>query len=69
MSKKRAEEPYVQLKISVPATLAARFSLLHFDAVNRKVEYGAYSKVFTRFLADYVNREETARGLNAQHHG
>lgn len=61
MSKKRAEEPYVQIKVNIPSTLAARFALLQWDVVNRKVKYGAYSEVFTKLLSDYVNQAEASQ--------
>lgn len=64
MSKKRSPEPYVQQKVNLPATLAARFTLLHWDPVNRKVEYGAFSKVITLLLSEYVNKTESERGLS-----
>lgn len=58
MSRQKASEPYVQQKINLPATLMARFSVLHFDPVNRKVEYGAVSKIVTILLTDYVSKME-----------
>lgn len=58
MSKTRALEPYVQQKVNLPATLMARFTLLHWDPTNRKVAYGAVSRVVTELLTDYVNRAE-----------
>lgn len=58
MSRARATEPYVQQKISLPATLMARFSLLHFDPVLSKAKYGAVSDVMTKLLTDYVNKME-----------
>lgn len=58
MSKKRADEPYVQQKVNLPASLMARFTLLHWDATNRKVAYGAVSQVVTKLLSEYVNRAE-----------
>lgn len=64
MSRKRADEPYVQQKVNLPATLAARFSLLHWDPVSRKVKYGSFSEVITTLLADYVNRTEAERGIS-----
>lgn len=57
MSRKR-KTPYVQQKVSIPATLLARFSRFHWDAAKSKVQYGAISEVLTRLLADYVNRME-----------
>lgn len=58
MSRPRAAEAYVQQKISLPATLVARFTLLHFDPVLRKMKYGAMSEVISSLLSDYVNRME-----------
>jgi hypothetical protein len=58
MSKTKSAEPYVQQKVNIPATLMARFSLLHMDPVARKVKYGAVSKVVTRLLSEYVSRAE-----------
>lgn len=58
MSKKRASEPYVQQKVNLPATLMARFSLLHWDPVLRKVKYAAVSKVLSTLLTEYVNKAE-----------
>lgn len=63
MSRKRAAEPYVQQKINLPATLAARFSMLHWDPVAKKVKYGAYSEVISTLLADYVNKAEAELGI------
>lgn len=58
MSKKRASEPYVQQKVNLPATLMARFSILHWDPVLRKVKYAAVSKVLSTLLTEYVNKAE-----------
>lgn len=58
MSRKKAAEPYVQQKISLPSTLMARFGLLHWDPVLSKPRYGAVSEVLTKLLADYVNKME-----------
>lgn len=58
MTRKRTAEPYVQQKISLPATLVARFSRLHWDPVHTKTRYGAMSDVMTKLLTDYVNRAE-----------
>jgi len=49
---------YVQQKVSIPATLLARFSRFHWDAAKNKVQYGAISEVVTNLLSDYVNRME-----------
>lgn len=64
MSKRRAAEPYVQQKINLPATLVARFSMLHWDPVLRKVKYAAFSEVVTALLTDYVNRTEAEIGVS-----
>jgi hypothetical protein len=58
VSRKKTEEPYVQQKISLPATLMARFSMLHFDPVLSKTRYGAVSEVVTKLLTNYVNEME-----------
>lgn len=58
MPRARADEPYVQQKISLPATLMARFANLHFDPVLSKTKYGAISSVLSTLLADYVNQME-----------
>lgn len=58
MSRQKAAEPYIQQKISLPATLMARFSLLHFDPVLTKTKYGAISKIVTLLLTDYVRKAE-----------
>jgi hypothetical protein len=57
MSRQRIE-PYVQQKVSIPATLFARFSRFHWDPVLNRVQYGAISKVLTDLLTDYVNKME-----------
>lgn len=57
MSRTR-KEYYVQQKVSIPATLLARFSKFHWDAAKNKVQYGAISDVVTALLSDYVNRME-----------
>lgn len=54
MGKPRATEPYVQQKVNLPATLMARFSLLHWDPVLTKVKYGAVSTVMTHLLTEYM---------------
>jgi hypothetical protein len=55
----RTRKPYyVQQKVSIPATLLARFSQFHWDAAKSKVKYGAISDVLTGLLTDYVNRME-----------
>lgn len=58
VSRPKAPEPYVQQKISLPATLMARFSRLHWDPVLNKVRYGAVSEVATKLLTNYVNSME-----------
>ena len=55
---RRTPEPYIQQKVSIPATLLARFSRFHWDPVLNKPQYGAISRVVTRLLADYVNKME-----------
>lgn len=65
MSKKRADEPYVQQKVNIPATLMARFSLLYWDPVLKKVRYGKVSEIVTKLLTDHVNKTEAEqRGDN-----
>lgn len=55
----RMRKPYyVQQKVSIPATLLARFSKFHWNAAQNKVQYGAISAVLTALLTDYVNRME-----------
>ena len=55
----RLRKPYyVQQKVSIPATLLARFSRFHWNPVSNKVKYGAISEVLTDLLTDYVNRME-----------
>lgn len=55
----RATEAYVQQKVSLPATLVARFSMLHTDPMTRKTKYGKISEVLTKLLTSYVNQMET----------
>lgn len=59
----KTDEPYIQTKINIPSTLAARFALLHQDPVTKKVAYGAYSNIITELLLRYVETEEISRGL------
>lgn len=56
--KSRATEAYVQQKVSLPATLVARFAMLHFDPVLQKTRYGAISDVLSALLTNYVNSME-----------
>lgn len=58
MPKPRSSEAYVQQKVSLNATVVARFSLLHFDPVLQKTRYGALSSVMNALLTDYVNARE-----------
>jgi len=58
MSRKRTSEAYVQQKVSLPATLFARFSRFYWDPVLNKLQYGAISKVLSDLLAEHVNRLE-----------
>lgn len=58
MTRQRTPEPYVQQKVSIPATLLARFSRFHWNPTLNRVEYGAISKVLTVLLTDYVNKME-----------
>jgi hypothetical protein len=58
MSRQRTSEPYVQQKVSIPATLFARFSRFHWDPVLNKVQYGSISRILTELLSDYVNKME-----------
>ena len=67
MSRRKAPEPYIQQKVSIPFTLFARFSRFHWDPVLNRVEYGAISKILTDLLTDYVNKMENPP--NDQLHG
>lgn len=58
MARPKATEAYVQQKVSLPATLVARFGLLHWDPVLQKPKYGAISDVLTKLLTNYVNSME-----------
>lgn len=58
LSRARSPEPYVQQKLTLNATLVARFQLLHWDPVNSKAKYGKMSEVVNKLLADYVNKME-----------
>ena len=58
MSRLRSREPWVQQKVTLPATLMARFSRFHWDPVLNKPQYGAISRVMTELLTEYVNRLE-----------
>lgn len=69
MGRKKSAEPYVQQKITLPATLMARFSMLNWDPIHSKTQYGAISEVVTRLLTDYVNKmEHGVNPLAAQPH-
>lgn len=59
MPRKRPDEGYIQQKISIPATLMARFQRLHWDPVLGKTRYGAISDVMTGLLTTYVNTIES----------
>ena len=48
----------MQQKVSIPATLLARFSRFHWDATLNKIQYGAISTVVSDLLSNYVNRME-----------
>ena len=67
MSRRRAPERYVQQKISLPATLFARFSRYHWNPALNKLNYGAVSKVMTQLLTDYVNKLENPN-INQEKH-
>lgn len=67
MSRQRTPERYIQQKVSIPATLFARFTRFHWDPVLNKVQYGAISHILTELLADYVNKMENP--TNDQPHG
>lgn len=47
-------EPYVQWKISVPATLAARIENLHFDPTHQKPKYAERSRLICDLLQQYL---------------
>ena len=55
---RRTAEPHVSQKVSLPATLVARFDRFHWNPTLNKPQYGAISKVITDLLSDYVNRME-----------
>src|SRR5215831_8312559 len=67
VTRQRTTEPYIQQKITIPATLAARFSRFHWDAAKNKVQYGAISKIVTELLSDYVNKLENPPPLVPEH--
>lgn len=56
MGKPRATEPYIQQKVNLPATLMARFAMIHWDPVLRKVKYGATSTVVTHLVTEYLRQ-------------
>ena len=58
MSRTRKSEPFIQQKVNIPATLAARFAQLYWDPVLQKTKYAAMSQVVTKLLADHVNKVE-----------
>jgi len=58
MSRLRSREPWVQQKVTLPATLLARFSRFYWDPVLNRLQYGAISKVMTELLTEHVNRLE-----------
>jgi len=67
MSRLRSREPWVQQKITLPATLLARFSRFHWDPVLNKPQYGAISRVMTELLTEYVNRLENPQAAKENH--
>ena len=67
MSRLRSREPWVQQKITLPATLLARFSRFHWDPVLNKPQYGAISRVMTELLTEYVNRLENPQAIKENH--
>ena len=58
MSRQKTPEPYIQQKVSIPATLFARFAQFHWDPVLNRMQYGAISHILTELLTDYVNKME-----------
>ena len=68
MSRLRSREPWVQQKITLPATLLARFSRFHWDPVLNKPQYGAISRVMTELLTEYVNRLENPQIATKENH-
>ena len=67
MSRLRSREPWVQQKVTLPATLLARFSRFHWDPVLNKPQYGAISRVMTELLTEYVNRLENPQAAKENH--
>lgn len=62
MSQRRAPEPYVQWKVSVPATTAARVELVFLNPVLQKAEYGSRSHLITTLLNDWLEKYEQSNG-------
>lgn len=58
MGRRKTPEPFIQQKVSFPATLFARFSRFYWNPTLNKLEYGAISKVMTELLTDHVNKLE-----------
>lgn len=63
MARPRNPEPYVQWKISVPATLAAEIELEFWDPVLGKPKYGDRSDLLVQLLRSWL---EVKRGSGQQ---
>lgn len=56
MSKRRKSEPYVQVKINIPATINARLELAIWDPVLKKPSYGKRSEIITSLIQEWLER-------------
>lgn len=54
MGKPRSIEPHTKMKITIPATLAARVGLRIMDPITRKPKYGEFSKLITQLLEKHL---------------
>jgi metal-responsive CopG/Arc/MetJ family transcriptional regulator len=62
---KKITEPYVQWKISVPGTLAARVEMLLFDPTHQKPGYAKRSQLITDLLSRWI-AEQTGERASAR---
>lgn len=56
MARRKNLDPPVELKISLPASMHTKLSLLLWSESKQRVPHGAFSSFFTAILSDYLNR-------------
>lgn len=62
MSRRRPHEPYVQIKVNLPATLNALLEEQLWDPVLKKPRYAERSALFTQLITQWLESKGVQTG-------